>query len=388
MTGSRSSLLRTVEWLRKSSLEYRMLDAMSTLPDKLLDENVFQDSFVGALAFVEDDFSVAPVEPTAPLLYVLMCPPASPATPQANRAGLPSVIVPFVTFCQQHKPPTERRCMEFLRLCLASEYEANKKQPIPSIQESAELRIPEGKHVRHSLTLRNTAALKLQTFAQPSYDLRGRRKAHLLCIHFSCVGECRNIQIPDLMATSGENASLSHVYEPIALQSSLCLHVKRAVDRVEKSEPYISSIPSLNNKKCPSLLLGPTLCKRLPLVFEVAGEGSLSCSCPEENDCGHSLGDLSIFLPRVFPRGTELQNFRAFYHRMLKRTSNDPQQCGSVNVNREKEVSGDAWIGAAYVHDVETTPLAYRTAADVAEDARLHYSHLLALHCDKRMFKL
>ncbi|RNF08674.1 hypothetical protein TraAM80_02607 [Trypanosoma rangeli] len=221
---------------------------------------------------------------------------------------------------------------------------------------ATELRFPDGKHVRQTLTLRNTAKERLQTLCVLRPLRRRRRQtAGWFSTGKFCVAQSCDLAAVALLPSAAVLSSASHLRSPGRSAAK-----RRCVEVFQPPTP-----------------LQLSLHVHATAVFAPAVWQPLTVAAEENSDTGCTEGP-KLAPWRVFPREVELQTFQQLLERRMERR-------GTVgHAGEDDNADGEPWCHAAFLHDVHTMPLPYREAPALVDDARLHYCYRLALHRERR----
>nr|CCC91939.1 unnamed protein product [Trypanosoma congolense IL3000] len=266
---------------------------------------------------------------------------------------------------------------------------------VPLMVQLTGLQMPNGRQIRQTLTLHNTAAEQLT--AVESVDsspaiLNGsgnrrtaRRRRLQLWLH---VGSFMKRQWLAMAGIQPVQEAPSGINELEALGAALRGGGGSRTEGGRGDRPLeevsLPMLPAAELKSDDVVGLGASW---LPLAARInadeggdAGSMSGSVSSPQHHigaggsACSDAVSECVIFPPRVFSRLVELQSFATLCGLNLSH----PQPPAAA-----ARLSGEAWYTAACEHDVCTMPLPYRDAAVVVDDARLHYCYRLALHRER-----
>ncbi|ESL12038.1 hypothetical protein TRSC58_00200 [Trypanosoma rangeli SC58] len=225
---------------------------------------------------------------------------------------------------------------------------------------ATELRFPDGKHVRQTLTLRNTAKERLQTLCVLRPLRRRRRQA---AGWFStgkfCVAQSCDLAAVALLPSAAVVSCASHLRLPGRPAAK-----RRCVEFFQPPTP-----------------LQLSLHVHATAVFAPAVWQPLTVAAEEDSDAGCTEGP-KLAPWRVFPREVELQTFQQLLERRMERRGT------AGHTGEDDNVDGEPWCHAAFLHDVYTMPLPYREAPSLVDDARLHYCYRTALHRERRRLGL
>ncbi|EKF37044.1 hypothetical protein MOQ_002245, partial [Trypanosoma cruzi marinkellei] len=300
--------------------------------------------------------------PSPPLIVAAVDTPlTSDAAGACERLELASVVVPPLICTQRMKDgrPWREGGHAGARNTLLQEHSESLFSRMPRCMTRAtELRFPDGKHMRQTLTLRNTAKERLQKLCGLRPPRRHRQKmAEWFSASKFSIARGRELAAAALLPSTVLSAA-SCVKPP------LCSERKRRRGDVPPSPPPLQLLPHLH----------------ATAVFAFSSWQPLTLEEEEENNDTCCEEDLKIAPSRVFPREVELQNFQQLLERRMERHGK------AMRMGNDDEE--EKWYHAAFLHDVNTMPLPYREVSDLVEDARLHYCYRLALHREKRRLGL
>ncbi|RNF26203.1 uncharacterized protein Tco025E_01667 [Trypanosoma conorhini] len=292
--------------------------------------------------------------PPPPVVAVVDTPRVSSAGDAGGRFELPRIVVPPLP-----RGEGVRKALQQLRL-----------QPFlpraspQCMTRATELRFPDGKHVRQTLSLRNTAKERLQELCASRCPPRRRRRRRQATGWFSggtfCVAQGRDLAAAALHPSAVLSAA-SHLRPPGRSA------VKRRCADVPQPPPP------------------PVVHVHAAAVFAPSTWQPLTFAAEENSDaCGAEGAKIAPW--RVFPREVELQTFQQLFERRLRRRGTARQD--AEEEEEDYDADGEAWCHAAFLHDVHTMPLPYREATALIDDARLHYCYRLALHRERRRLGL
>lgn len=283
------------------------------------------------------------------------------ATEERERFELGRVVVPLVVRTGPANSVPQQKCRR--RQCHADAQKMLRQQqqpPVLFMNYAPELRFPRGKHVRRTLTLRNTAKEHLQKV----WGTHGPR-------HYRQRVLSKNFFTSVVPVARGRDLAAAILRPATMFSAAFCL--KPPDGRGKKTRREDSHRPPT----APSLPLPPPTPSAA--VFAAVTWRPLALEGEEEegDDSGRTREDSVLCSLRVFSREMELQSFQQLQERRLGRL------CEGTDVG-----DGDEWYEAAFLHDVQTMALPYREMDVFLDDARLHYCYRLALHRERRRLRL
>ncbi|ESS64048.1 hypothetical protein TCDM_14359 [Trypanosoma cruzi Dm28c] len=323
-------------------------------------EAVLQRRFLAVARTLESTTAA----PSPPLIVASVDTPlTSDAAGECERLELASVAVPPLMCTQKMKAgrPWREGGHAGARNTLVHEHSESlfSRMP-PRMTRATELRFPDGKHMRQTLTLRNTAKERLQKIFGLRPPRRHRQKmAEWFSTSKFSIARSRELAAAALLPSTVLSAA-SRVKPPH------CSERKRRRGDFPPSPPPLQLLPHVRATAVFAFSSWQ------PLTLEEEEEEENNDTCCEE--------DLKIAPLRVFPREVELQSFQQLLERGIERNGK-AMRVGNYDEEEKR-------YHAAFVHDVNTMPLPYREVSGLVEDARLHYCYRLALHREKRRLGL
>ncbi|AAZ12937.1 hypothetical protein, conserved [Trypanosoma brucei brucei TREU927] len=347
---------------------------------------------------------------------------------------LQRIVVPYTTHDRDCDPAFSHDRRNYRRRRHAKRggalRRASEQWVVPAISQNAELKLPDGKQLRRTLTLRNIAAENLrgrttsvmnelrelkdnQSFCDGTFPNGGKKRplrhryfpglwlfvgtsAAQLCSELAASSVSRGISHPlkglppvgritDCDEQVGNKFRCWHSLgeRPLSPWSEAGASTNTVPDFSELWIPLAVAVGSDGNCEAGS----DSKRGRVPLNICSSGKGaSYDVNADKSNiycylDCC-SAEEVRMFPPRVFSRWEELQCFKVLSDGCL---GQQPPRLVIHEMNNEgRQDVIEKWYNAAYEHDVCTMPLPYRGAATVADDAKLHYCYRLALHRERR----
>ncbi|KEG08751.1 hypothetical protein DQ04_06511050 [Trypanosoma grayi] len=288
---------------------------------------------------------------------------------------LPSIVVPHLLRRRREEGTAEQRQLQrrSYGYCVGAQNALQQLSPVSlmpqSIAHAGELRFPEGRHVRQTLTLRNIAEEELQKVCGLC-GLRRRSRRQRVAAWQRLGGSfaaapCRDLAVAALFIPSVVLAAHCVEPPPTCRESGM---KKRRCEENFQPPPLMMMMMMLPPLHSSCALASSSW---LPLAVEAEDDGSCC-----------SRADVTLCPLRVFSRESELQSFQALRQWGAKWPGEDGEKV-------ETTASGDEkWYHAAFLHDVRTMALPYRETSAVVEDAQLHYCYRLALHRERQRLGL
>ncbi|ORC85131.1 uncharacterized protein TM35_000371040 [Trypanosoma theileri] len=287
------------------------------------------------------------------------------------------IVVPCISRVQMQKETRRQQCYANIHSTLVQNLSSN---IMPKrMKRAIELRFPEGKHVRQTLTLRNVAAERLQEdIAAIRIRRHQRQRQRKGVVHWIREGSTPVLQRRDLWTVvllSSRALSAAHQFEPPKSSEILWNKSKREC----QLQP-------------PSLILSPFMLDGAVLFSSYGCSSCLPLAVEEVDDGSCCRREDAVLCPlRVFSREEELQSFRIMREREMRWEVKKEIDMGNEECNgkeEEEEEEEEKWYHAAFLDDIRSMALPYRNSVALIEDAKLHYYCRLALHQEKKRLGL
>ncbi|KAH9600006.1 hypothetical protein LSM04_007377 [Trypanosoma melophagium] len=282
------------------------------------------------------------------------------------------IVVPCISRMRMKKATRRQECYANIQSTLIQNLSPTVM--LKPMERAKELRFPEGKHSRQTLTLRNIAAERLQQEVSTIGIRHNRKRQRKGVVEWFRRGSNSVLQRRDLWTVVLlSSRALSTVHQ---------FGLPKCRDIWNKSENEFQLQP-------PLLMLSPSMLDGAALVFSYFSSSSswLPLAVEEVDDGSCCRREDPVLFPlRVFSREEELQSFLALRERGMRWEGNEEIEIS--NMESSGEGKEEKWYHEAFLHDISTMPLPYRNSVALIEDAKLHYYFRLALHREKERLGL